>query len=318
MPFDAIIPPFPLTLAAAGDPMSHVISNERFTVFGLSVTNHMMMTVVAAVLVLLSTLHLTRKMPTRGETDKSKYIVTGRFSQFIETICVFIRDQVAKPNLGHLTDKYVPYLWTVFFFILFANVLGLVPSGPIIAIIVHFLGGDAYEASYWGGTATGTLALTVPLALTAFVAINLIGVKEAGKDYFKHFNPGPAFMAPLLVPLEVMGLLIKCAVLAMRLFGTMLAGHLVIAVFLGLIAMAAAIGAALGGIVGLGVTLMGFAIMALELFIALLQAFIFTFLTALFIAQGAVHHEHEHDHEEAFHGDEVHEADVAERAVMPA
>lgn len=314
-PLDATNLPLPLHLAA-GDPLSHVISNELFTVFGLPVTNHMMMTVVAGVVVLLSTLRLSRKMPAPGETDKSRYVVTGRFSQFIETICVFIRDQVARPNLGHLTDKYVPYLWTVFFFILFANVLGLVPSGPIIAIIVHFLGGNAYEASYWGGTATGTIALTVPLALTAFVAINLIGVKEAGKDYFKHFNPGPAFMAPLLVPLEVMGLLIKCAVLAMRLFGTMLAGHLVIAVFLGLIAMAAAIGAALGGIVGLGVTLMGFAIMALELFIALLQAFIFTFLTTLFIAQGAVHHHDEHD--EAFHGASVHEPEPAERAVMPA
>ncbi|MFW5681536.1 MAG: F0F1 ATP synthase subunit A [Phycisphaeraceae bacterium] len=312
-PLDATNLPLPLHLAA-GDPLSHVISNELFTVFGLPVTNHMMMTVVAGVVVLLSTLRLSKKMPAPGETDKSKYVITGRFSQFIETICVFIRDQVARPNLGHLTDKYVPYLWTVFFFILFANVLGLVPSGPIIAIVVHFLGGDAYEASYWGGTATGTIALTVPLALTAFVAINLIGVKEAGVGYFKHFNPGPAYMAPLLVPLEVMGLIIKCSVLAMRLFGTMMAGHLVIAVFLGLIALAAAVGAAIGGVVGLGVTVMGFALMALELFIALLQAFIFTFLTTLFIAQGAVHHEPGHD--EA-HGESIHEPEIAERAVMP-
>ena len=210
-PLDATNLPLPLHLAAE-DPLSHVISHELFSVIGLPVTNHMLMTVVAGVLVLLSTLHLSRKMPAPGETDKSRYIVTGRFSQLIETICVFIRDQVARPNLGHLTDKYVPYLWTVFFFILFANVLGLVPSGPVIAIVVHFLGGDAYAASYWGGTATGTIALTIPLALTAFVAINLIGVKEAGVSYLKHFNPGPAYMAPLLVPLEVMGLLIvKCS-----------------------------------------------------------------------------------------------------------
>jgi len=313
-PLDATNLPLPLHLAAE-DPLSHVISHELFSVIGLPVTNHMVMTVVAGVLVLLSTLHLSRKMPAPGETDKSRYVVTGRFSQLIETICVFIRDQVARPNLGHLTDKYVPYLWTVFFFILFANVLGLVPSGPVIAIIVHFLGGDAYEASYWGGTATGTLALTIPLALTAFVAINLIGVKEAGSGYFKHFNPGPAYMAPLLVPLEVMGLIVKCSVLAMRLFGTMMAGHLVIAVFLGLIALAAAVGAAIGGVVGFGVTLMGFALMALELFIALLQAFIFTFLTTLFIAQGAVHHHDEHEDE--FHGESVHEPEPAERAVLP-
>ena len=302
---------------AASDPLSHVISHELFSVAGLPVTNHMLMTVVAAVVVLLSTLRLSKKMPAPGESDKSRYVVTGRFSQFIETICVFIRDQVARPNLGELTDKYVHYLWTVFFFILFANVLGLVPSGPIAGIIVHFLGGDAYEASYWGGTATGTIALTVPLAITALTAIVVIGLREAGVGYLKHFNPGPPLMAPLLVPLEVMGLLIKCSVLAMRLFGTMMAGHLVIAVFLTLIAGAAAIGAAIGGAVGIGVTLMGFAIMALELFVAVLQAFIFTFLTTLFIAQGAVHHDHEHDHEDEYHAADVHEPEPAERAVMP-
>jgi len=284
-----------LPTLASGKALSHVISHPLFEVFGFPVTNHMLMTVVAGLVVTLSLLGLKKRMPKPGETDPSKFVVKGRYFQLLETICEFIRENVGRPNLGHATDKYVHYLWSVFFFILFANLLGLVPSGPIIAIIVHFLGGDGYEASYWGGTATGTLALTVPLALTAFVAIVLIGVKEAGIGYFKHFNPGPGFMAPLLVPLEVMGLFIKCAVLAMRLFGTMMAGHLVIAVFLGLIASAAGVSALLGGVVGVGATLLGFAIMALELFIATLQAFIFTFLTTLFIAQGAVHEHDEHE-----------------------
>ena len=316
-PLVSITTPPVLLAADIGDKaMSHVISHKLFSLGPFYVTNHMMMTVVAALVVLLSGLSLKRKMPAAGETQPEKFIVKGRYLQLFETICVFIRDQVARPNLGPLTDKYVHYLWTVFFLILFANVLGIVPTGPITAIIVHFAGGDAYAASYFGGTATGTIALTIPLALTAFAAIVLIGLREAGVGYLKHFNPGPAYMAPLLVPLEVMGLIIKCSVLAMRLFGTMMAGHLVIAVFLGLIAVAAAAGALLGGLVGVGITLLGFAIMALELFIALLQAFIFTFLTTLFIAQGAVHHHDEHD--EAFHGASVHEPEPAERAVMPA
>lgn len=314
----------PTPVLAAENPIIHVVPHELFSIGPIYFTNFMVMTFVAAALLLLVALGLKKQMAT---TARNGYVVRGRGMQLFETLAVFVREEIARPNLGELTDRYIGYLWTCFFFIFFANVLGLIPFGPLAAIIAYFVGGDAYSMSYWGGTATGTLALTVPLAFTAFVAIVGIGLKEAGIGYLKHFNPGPLFMAPLLVPLEVMGLIIKCCVLAMRLFGTMMAGHLVIAVFLSLITMAAAMGAAMAGLVGIGVVLMGFAIMTLELFVAALQAFIFTFLTTLFIAQGAVHHgDHEHEHHD--HGDiehqrsadrhaDVHELKAAEQAVVP-
>ena len=289
----------PMTLAA-GDPVSHVVSHKIIGPF----TNHLLMGVVSALLCSLALGALARKFA-RPKNTIDDYIITGVGWQLLETICVFVRDYVAKPNLGELTDKYVPYLWTVFFFILFCNVLGMVPSGPLAGTIASLLGVE--YTGYWahfGGTATGTIAMTIPLAFVAFLVINIAGIREAGVNYFKHFNPGPALMAPLLVPLEVMGLIIKSAVLAMRLFGTMMAGHLVIAAFIGLVALAG--GAISGLFIGLGVTIMGAALMALELFVAMLQAFIFTFLTTLFIAQGAVHHhdDHGHDHDHGHANDD--------------
>lgn len=275
-------------LLAAGDPVMHVVSHE---IVG-PLTNHLIMGMVAAMLCTLGLLVLSRKLG-RPKNAIDDYIVTGVFWQLLETMCVFVREYIARPNLGKLTDKYIPYLWTVFFFILFCNLLGLVPFGPASGLIASLAGAE--NPGYWahfGGTATGTIALTIPLAIVAFVVINLAGIKEAGVDYFKHFNPGPLVMAPMLVPLEVMGLIIKSAVLAMRLFGTMMAGHLVIAAFIGLVALGAGTISSL--IIGVGVTVMGAVLMALELFVAMLQAFIFTFLTTLFIAQGAVHHDEEH------------------------
>lgn len=289
-----------LPILAAGDPMNAVVSHKLVGVGPIQVSNHLMMGVVSAVVVFVLFSKLAKKMSGSKEAPED-YVVKGTFSQLLETMCCFVRDNVARPNLGHLTDKYIGYLWSVFFFILTCNLLGMVPTKPLFGLIASILGVDYYTNGwmyYLGGTATGTIALTIPLALTAFFMINYVGIKEAGVDYFKHFNPGPVFMAPLLVPLEVMGLVIKSSVLAMRLFGTMMAGHLVIAAFIGLIAMA-------GGslLVGLGVMVMGAALMALELFIALLQAFIFTFLTTLFIASGAVHHHDDHDDA---HGHETH------------
>jgi F-type H+-transporting ATPase subunit a len=279
-----------MTLAAK-DPVSHVIPHEILGPFH----NQLMMGIVAACLVGFGLAGLAKRMA-RPKESIDDYVVKGTLWQLLETICVFVRDYVARPNLGKLTDKYIPYLWTVFFFILFCNLLGMIPFGPVAGIAASAVGGDYHFWAHFGGTATGSIAMTIPLAFVAFIVINLAGIKEAGVDYFKHFNPGPLLMAPLLVPLEIMGLFIKSAVLAMRLFGTMMAGHLVIAAFIGLVGLAA--GAVSGLIIGVGVTVMGGALMILELFIALLQAFIFTFLTTLFIAQGAVHHhddEHGHD-----------------------
>lgn len=282
------------------DPLAHVLPHPVFHVGGFEVTNHLIMTMVAAGLVLLTFAYVSARVrPTGPGVDG--HLTRGRLAQLFETICVFIRENVARPNLGHLTDKYIYYLWTIFFFILFANVLGMVPFGYIVKVAAAAIGVDPGPWSHVGGTATSNLSLNVPLALTAFIAIVFIGIREAGAEFFKHFAPGPWFMWPMLIPLEVLSLFIKCTVLAMRLFGTMLAGHLVLSALIGMIFIFASLSPLLGYATGVGVVLLNLALSLLELFIAMLQAFIFTFLTTLFIAQGAVHHGDGHDRE-ADHG----------------
>jgi F-type H+-transporting ATPase subunit a len=257
-----------------------------------------------------------RKTRVRGD-DLKEYNTRGRVPQMFETMAVFIRDEVAKPNLGPLTDKYIPYVWTIFFLILFANVLGLIPIGYAL-----YAATGEYSLSHFGGTATATLSLNAMLAMMSFAMVIFVGIREAGtKDFFNHFNPvgwegigNKLVLGPMLFLLEWMGLIIKCAVLAMRLFGTMMAGHVAVGAIIGLIYLAGQTSAVLGYGVGIGVVLLNSALMLLELFIAMLQAFIFTFLTVLFIAAGAVHHDEEHAHEQE-HEPEYEEPEVRANVV---
>ena len=317
-----------LLAAADHDPMSHVVPHDLTSpIFSMkvgdesmnipalfiengkyefSITNHLMMSAVAAVLVILVFAYVASRVRSKGDSLES-FQTKGKFSQLFETLCWFIRDEVARPNLGHLTDKYIYYIWTIFFFILFGNVLGLIPFGYFMQMVSSpFAKGDEHLAwSHWGGAATGNLSLNVVMAICSFIAVVYIGIKETGaKAFFSHFNPlgwdGPkAISYGMGIPLyflEWMGLIIKCVVLAMRLFGTMMAGHLVIAVFVGFVFMAAGVSQALGYGVGVAVIGVGILLTLLELFICFLQAFIFTFLTVLFISMTATHHgDHDHD-----------------------
>lgn len=317
----------PVMIFAAASPVEHVLphalhdeplfriqlAGEHTTVPMLGIrdgyysfyfTNHMMMTMVAGIVAILVFWWLARKLRPSAEGGSSAP-PRGRIAQLFETMCVFVRDEVAKPNLGHLTDRYIPYIWTIFFFILFANLMGLLPFGYALQLMT----GDVHY-SHWGGTATSNLALNIVLAVASFIAVVVIGIRESGaKHFFNHFNPvgwhhtgaDKFIMLPIgvmLFVLEWMGLIIKCTVLAMRLFGTMMAGHLVIAAFVMLIFSAATVGQYLGYGVGVAVVVGGTLLTLLELFICVLQAFIFTFLTVLFIATGAVHgHEHDETHD---------------------
>jgi F-type H+-transporting ATPase subunit a len=316
-------------LIAAADPMEHAVPHALhdgwlfrmpFPFFGQEapffgvhggyydfyITNHLMMTLVAAVLLLLTAWFASGRVRVGSEQGLARYQTKGRISQLFEMVCTFIRDEVAKPNLGSLTDKYIFYIWTVFFFVLFANILGVIPFGAMLEMLT----GNAHF-SHWGGSATGNISLTLMLAMLSLIAVIYIGIKETGaKAFFNHFNPiGWDMQSPfmlgigvMLYVLEWMSLLIKSFVLAMRLFGTMMAGHLVLAAFVGLI-LAAREGAGLGAsfAVGVPVVLICTALTLLELFICMLQAFIFTFLTVLFISATAVHEHDEHEHS---HGDE--------------
>jgi F-type H+-transporting ATPase subunit a len=304
-------------VASAGNPVTHAvphaISDEVLRVdvgggdipalniydgvYRFFITNHLMMSLVSAVMVVLVFWFVSRRVRVKGN-DLSSYQTRGRVSQLFETMCSFIRDEVVRPNLHGLTDKYIYYVWTIFFFVLFANVLGLIPIGSI----AYMFTGDPHH-THLGGTATGNLSLNIVLALGSFIAIIYIGIKETGaKAFFSHFNPigwdDPAMLAigiPLYF-LEWLGLCIKCVVLAMRLFGTMMAGHLVIAAFIGLIFMARESSNGLGYGVQLAVVGGGIVLTLLELFICFLQAFIFTFLTVLFISLVATHHDHDEEH----------------------
>ena len=314
-----------LFIASADNPLTHVVPHKLhkeplFTIdvgggdipalfikdgqYSFYLTNHLLMTMVTAIVVLLVFFYVAAKVRVKG-TGLDAYQTKGRIAQLFETICWFIRDEVVRPNLHDLTDKYIKYVWTVFFFILFSNLLGLIPFGGGFHLVGSIWSDHAADFAHLGGTATSNLSLNVMLALCSFVAIIAIGIHETGtKAFFSHFNPvgwdGPKLMSygiglPLYA-LEWMGLVIKCVVLSMRLFGTMMAGHLVVAAIVGLIFSAASVSHMLGYGVWIAVVVGCIALTLLELFICLLQAFIFTFLTVLFISIVATHHD---GHDEA-------------------
>ncbi len=194
----------------------------------------------------------------------------------VEGLVVFIRDEIVLPNLGEEEGrKYVPYFLSLFVFILFTNLLGMVPLD-----IFHHLGLPEF-----GGTATGNIAVTAGLAFTTFLMINVTGVREQG---FVHYIQGlvphgmPGWLLPLMYPIEILGLLTKSFALCIRLFANMIAGHIVILAFLALIFLFNKLWVAplsVGAAVGINM---------LELFVAFLQAYIFTLLSAIFVG-GAVH-----------------------------
>jgi len=295
-----------MSLLGQLDPLSHV---EPHTIFASDwFTNHMLLSVVAAVAVYAIFAHVARRMVPTDDSAEA-HVTKGPVAQMFETVCQFLRDNIARPQLGARTDKYIYYVWTVFFFILFCNLLGMIPIGEFVGFVTGLFGTPL--ATHLSGTPTSNLGVTGPLALLSFILIIGIGVREDGLAYFKHFapiSPKPwpmAFIAIPLIFLEALSLVIKCCVLAMRLFGVMVAGHIAIAVLMGLIFLFN-IGWA-GYLVGIGATAAATALSLLELFIAVLQAFIFTFLTVIFIASG-LHEEHEehHDYDQAYEGEPEH------------
>ena len=263
------------TILASDNPLSHVVQHELFSFhigsYEVTFTNHMLMVILAAVLLLiiLPVIARQRSMVPRGVRN------------FFESICVFIREEVARPVLGHNTDRFMPYLWTTFFFILFCNLLGMVPLDSM----VYTLSGKKLQ--HYGGTATANIWITGTLAGFAFIMIHFSGIREQGSwQYIKNFIPHVPW--PLILPmyfLELIGAAVKPFALAIRLFANMMAGHTVIGALMGLAVVSGNL--AVGGATVLGCV----AISLLELFVAFLQAYIFTYLTTLFIGM-AVHPEH--------------------------
>src|SRR5215813_448995 len=232
----------------------------------------------------------------RGTAGVDAMVPAGS-ANMLEAICEYLRKEVAEPVLHDHTDRFIKYIWSVFFFVLTLNILGLLP----IPVLSNLFG------THLGGTATGNIWVTATLAVITMVMMVINGLRLGGKAYLAHFCPGPLWLAPLLVPVEIIGLIAKVFALAVRLFANMIAGHILLAVLLSFILAAGAKSTGLGLGVGLIVVASSVAINFLELFVAFLQAFIFTFLTTLFIGMSVVvhhddHHEEAHGHEAEAHG----------------
>jgi F-type H+-transporting ATPase subunit a len=193
------------------------------------------------------------------------------FAAGIEAMVLYLRDEVALRNLGHHGERYVPFILTLFFFILFANLLGLIP---------------------FGSTATGNIAVTAMLAIVTFFVVEAAGVRAQGAGYLNtifYWNkdlalPLRVLLFLIMTPVEILGKFTKPFALAIRLFANMTAGHIVVLALIGLFFGFVAQGGILA-VVGAAPLLMAVAIMLLELFVAFLQAFIFSLLASVFIGQ---------------------------------
>lgn len=259
-------------------------------------SNHIIMQIIAALVLVLLMPWFAR---VRDTGDAVQDLTPRGFGNFIEVICAYLRDEVARPALGEHTDRFIPYIWTAFFYILTVNLLGLLPLEPFTRGLVQGVYPDAHHG--FGGAATGNIWITGTLAACTLVMTVVNGLRYNGINYLRHFFQGPVFIAPLIAFLEVIGLLAKCFALTVRLFANMVAGHVLLAVLLSFISISyVALGAASAAGIGVLVVLAGVAFNLLELFVAFLQAFIFTFLTALFIGQAVViHQEHGEEHAHA-------------------
>jgi F-type H+-transporting ATPase subunit a len=199
------------------------------------------------------------------------------FAAAMEGLVLFVRDEIAIANIGHDGAKFAPLIMTLFFFILFANLLGLMP---------------------WGASPTGNIAVTGALALLVFLTIEIGGfVKLGPRGYIRTIFPkvpglggtGGVVMSVAMAPIEIIGKLVKPFALAVRLFGNMTAGHFVILSLFGIVFLFGNLGVWSYGIAGVTVLLV-VGIMLLELFVAFLQAYVFALLSAVFI--GLMQHEH--------------------------
>jgi len=326
-------------ILAVTDPLEHVLPHTYFGthvtlfehVFPINITNHTIMIGVASLMMIFIFPALFSKPDSNAPSG---------LKNLFETILEFMRNEVFTPCLKEHTDAFLPFLWTIFFFILFCNVLGCIPFPEIFTL----LSGGTIQ--HLGGTATGSINTTATLAICAFLFIHFQGLTVLirdlkhgtyghkshdglrthplgeGDEYGEHqpihgkkmstgqaivsapfiylwnFAPHPfkevGLWADLpmwagLLLLELVGAVIKPFALCMRLFGNMVSGHMVLAALVGLIVATPSILAQIG--IGVPIMPLDLLIQLLEILVAFLQAYIFAFLTALFIA-GAVAPEH--------------------------
>lgn len=252
----------------AGEP------DTSIKVYDLSLTRNVVQMLLALILFTWVMLRIAKRYKSGvGVTSSPK----GSQS-LLEPVITFVRDEVAKPNLGHKADKYLPYLLTVFFFILINNIVGLIPGTANVS---------------------GNIAFTAVLGIISFVVI----LFSSNKHYWGHiFNPPgvPFGVKLILVPVEFISVFIKPFALIIRLFANMVAGHIIIICLISLIFIFGELNVYAGW--GASPLAIGFTVFIyfIEVLVAFLQAFIFTMLTAVFIGQAFEGEHHDgHDHEDA-------------------
>jgi F-type H+-transporting ATPase subunit a len=233
----------------------------------LNITKHFILMTAVALLVLLSMLYLARKL-------RDPYKKPTRLQSLFESLIEYMRDTVYEPVLGAEGKRFHLLCFSFFLFILYSNLLGMIP--PFAPLMPK--GGG--EPVWLGGAVTGNLATTLALGLITFVVFNVAGMRAKGifgywKDLVPHGTPG--WMGPITLVLEVVGILSKTFALVMRLFANLIGGHVALLLILLLILKFQSLA------IGPVAVLVDLAISALELFVAVLQAYIFSFLSALFI-----------------------------------
>jgi len=230
-----------------------------------------------AVMVLVTTMILLLGIPLAARAPKR---VPAGLQNLVESVCVFLRDQMARPLLGSLTDHYVGFLWTTFFFVLTLNLVAMIPTDKILTLATG-------RRNHFGGPATANIWITGALAIVSFVMTHVYGIRQRGLlGYLAHLAPpAPGWLMPLLYPLELLGIFVRPFTLAIRLFANIVAGHMVLGTILGLVFIFKNLGVASVSVAAC------VAMSFLELLVAFIQAYVFTFLSALYIAlaTGAEH-----------------------------
>lgn len=306
--------------------MGHVLDNQsRFAkMFGADIRLSTVSMIVGGLLVTALMIWVSGRIRTGdAKLGNERYVTRGKFAHLIETMIVYLKDEMLVPVMGEKqTRRWFPFLLSLFFFILTLNLLGLIPfldMQPVMGWLAGTTAAEKDAAAFFGGTATASISVTGALALCSFVAIMIQGFRELGiKGQLIHLCGGPDLVygskalwpvIPIIFVVELMGMFIKPAALAIRLFANMVGGHTLLATILGFGAMAAS----MPFLAKAGITVVSavFAVLIsfMELFVAFLQAFIFMFLTGVFISQMSHGDDHgeEHAHDDAHaHDDKAH------------
>ena len=314
-----------LLLAAGDNPLGHVLDRDSaLSIEGTRLTLSMISLVVGALVCITVLMMAARRIKTGPSSEgNARFVTKGRSAQVIEVIVLGLRDQMLVPVMGErLAKAWLPLLLSLFFFILTLNLFGLIPFADVQEMLHVMMGqhekaaADAAHAEpasvFFGGTATASLSVTLGLAAISFCAIWWQSFRDLGvKGTLEHLCGGHDLVhgpiglwavIPIIFVVEIGGMFIKPAALAIRLLANMVAGHTLMAVLFSFGAMVLKAGGPTwaAGSITLVAGIFAVLITFLELFVAFLQAFIFMFLTAVFISLMAHedhgHEEHAHDH----------------------